>query len=344
MALPRPAGEIRNTYEGEESLFYTTRYRYASAVVIVGLLALPFFLGRYPLSIYQNVLIFYISAIGLIVLTGYAGQISVGHGAVMGVGAYTVGLVGGAVALPFVITILIGGLVAAALGAVVGLTARRLKGWYLLISTLAFQVIFVVAIETFRGVTRGAHGLPIPDPTLLGTSMQGPPFAVILAGTAILTTFVVANIRRSYLGRAFAAIGHRDIVAEILGINLTKYKIYAFAIGFFFGGVAGGFYSFSLGVVAPEEFNLFVSIEIIGIILVGGINRIKGAALGALLFVLVPEVLIVFAIEHGIPVGPLIKFVFAAIVIGFLLYEPRGLAKIWEDTKEYFRAWPYRHF
>lgn len=344
MTLPRPSGEIRTSYESEESLFYTRRFKYASGVLALALIALPFFLGRYPRSIYQNVLIFYISALGLIVLTGYAGQISVGHGAVMGVGAYTVGIVAGRIELPFVLTILVGGLVAGAFGALVGLTARRLKGWYLLISTLAFQVIFVVAIETFRGVTRGAHGLQIPDPTILGASLMGAPFAFVLAVTALLATLLVANVRRSHLGRAFQAIGHRDIVAEILGVNLTVYKVYAFALAFFLGGIAGGFYSYSLGVVAPEEFNLFVSIELIGIILVGGLERIKGAALGALMFVLVPEVLIVFAIEYGVPVGPLVKFVFALIVIGFLLYEPKGLAKIWEDTKEYIRAWPYRNF
>lgn len=344
MALPRPSGEIRTSYESDESLFFTRRYKYASIAAIIGLIALPFFLGRYPMTIYQNILVFYISAIGLILLTGYAGQISVGHGAVMGVGAYTVGLVGGAVELPFVITILIGGLVAAALGVLVGLTARRLKGWYLLISTLAFQIIFIVAIETFRSVTRGAHGLPIPKPTIMGASMEGAPFTFTLAVFAVAVTFIVANIRRSHLGRAFVAIGHRDIVAEILGINLTLYKVYAFAIGFFLGGIAGAFYSYSLGVVAPGAFDLFVSIEIIGIILVGGIDRIKGAALGSILFVLVPEGLTVFAIEYDIPVGPLIKFVFAALVIGFILYEPRGLAKIWEDAKEYLRAWPHRNF
>lgn len=344
MPLPRPAGEIRRSYEAEESLFFTHRYKFATLALAIALFVVPFFMSRYALSILQSILIFYIAALGLIVLTGYAGQISVGHGAVMGVGAYTVGLVGARYQLPIVVLVLLGGVMAGILGIGVGLTARRLKGWYLLISTLAFQVIFIVTIETFRGVTRGAHGLPIPEPTAFGQSLEGVPFTLVVVVFAILATFFVANLRRSYLGRAFMAIGHRDIVAEIIGVGLTKYKVYVFVIGFFLGGVAGGLYSVSLGVVAPEEFNLFVSIELIGIILVGGLERIKGAALGAILFVLVPEALVVYAIEYSIPVGPLIKLVFAVIVIGFLLYEPKGLAKIWEDTKEYLRAWPYRHF
>lgn len=344
MALPRPSGEIRTSYEAEESLFYTTRFKYASVLLMVAAFAYPLLLSGYMLSIYQELLIFYIAALGLNLLTGTAGQISVGHAAVMGVGAYTVGLLGAEVQLPFIVLVLIGGLVAAALGVLVGLTARRLKGWYLLISTLAFQVIFVTLIETFRGITSGVHGLQIPDPTFLGATVGDEPFTLTIVGLGILSTFLVANIRRSYLGRAFEAVGHRDIVAEVLGVGLLKYKIYAFVISFFLGGIAGGLLAYSLGGIVPSTFDLFRSITLIGIILVGGLGRVKGAALGSMVFVLVPELLVGFAISQGLPVGPLVKFVFAIIVIAFLLYEPRGLAKIWEDTKEYIRAWPYRHF
>lgn len=344
MTLPRPSGEIRTTYETEESLFYTRRYKYASVLLMAGLLAVPFFLDRFFLSIYQELLIFYVAALGLNLLTGNAGQISIGHAAVMGVGGYTVGLLEAVIHLPFVVLVLVGGANAALLGVLVGITARRLKGWYLLISTLAFQVIFVTLVETFRGVTKGAHGLQVPDPAVMGSPVSEVSFTVTIVVIGILCTFLVANIRRSYLGRAFEAIGHRDIVAEVLGVNLLKYKVYAFVISFFLTGLAGGLFAYSLGGIVPSEFDLFRSITLIGIILVGGLGRIKGAALGALVFVLVPEILVGFAIRYGLPVGPLVKFVFALIVIGFLLYEPRGLAKIWEDTKEYVRAWPYRQF
>lgn len=344
MALPRPSGEIRTSYESEESLFYTRRFKYASFLLMAGLLLFPVLLGGYFQSIYQELLVFYIAALGLNLLTGTAGQISVGHAAVMGVGAYTVGLLGARYQLPFLLLVFIGALVAAVLGILVGLTARRLKGWYLLISTLAFQVIFVTLIETFRGVTQGAHGLQIPDPTFLGSDVSGVPFTISIVVIGILCTFFVANIKRSYLGRAFEGIGHWDIVAEVLGVNLLRYKIYAFAISFFITGLAGGLFAYSIGAIVPSEFDLFRSITLIGIILVGGLGRIKGAALGALVFVLIPEMLVGVAISYSLPVGPLIRFVFAVIVIAFLLYEPRGLAKIWADVKEYIRAWPYRQF
>lgn len=346
MSLPRPSGEIRTNYEGEESLFYTRRYKYASVLLMAAALAVPLVLSGFFLSIYQELVIFYIAALGLNLLTGNAGQISVGHAAVMGVGAYTVGLLETVVGvpLPFFVLVVVGGLVAAALGVLVGITARRLKGWYLLISTLAFQVIFTTLIETFRTTTGGVRGLQIPDPAAFGSPVGDTWFTLVIVALGILVTFLVANIRRSYLGRAFEAIGHRDIVAEVLGVNLLQYKIYAFVVAFFIGGLSGGLLAYSLGGIVPSSFDLFTSITLVGIILVGGLGRIKGAALGSLVFVLIPEALVSVAIRYGLPVGPLVRLVFAVIVIGFLLYEPRGLAKIWADVKEYLRAWPYRHF
>lgn len=341
MAIPRPSGEIRKSYEGEESLFSTDRFKYVSIATMIFLFILPLFMSKYFISLYQNVIIFYIGALGLILLTGNTGQISIGHGAVLGVGGYTTGILAGMYNLPFFILLLIGGGSAALIGVGIGLTARRLKGWYLLVSTLAFQIIFVNLLSTFSDVTGGEFGLTVPKPYFLGYSLEGVPFTFAVVGIGILVTFLVANIQRSFLGRVFEAISHRDIVAEVLGVNLTKYKIYAFLISFFLGGLAGGLYAYQMGGLAPSNFDLFVSITFIGIILVGGLRSIRGAALGSILFVMLPEGLTVFSVRYGLPVGPLNRFVFAVIVILFILYEPWGLSKMWTDAKKYFKSWPY---
>ncbi len=314
-------------------------------------LAFPFFANRYYLTLANQVGIATIGAIGLNILVGYTGQISLGQGGFMAVGAYTAGLLTARMGMPWYVSTLAACLVTALVGAVFGIPSLRLKGLYLAIATLAAQEVIIWIVTHWDTVTGGVNALVVPDPTLLGVQMNTDFrfYWVIwaIAGIAALTT---VNLFRTHYGRAFIAIRDQDIAAEVMGINLFRYKLLAFAVSSFWVGMAGALTAHYRNIVTWERFTVDVSVLYLAMIIIGGLGSVSGSFFGAAFMTLLPAILTNLgrALKSTFPfVDAIIPFVqqavFGLVIILFLVFEPEGLRKIWKDIKDYFRLWPFSY-
>jgi branched-chain amino acid transport system permease protein len=289
------------------------------------------------------------SATGLNILTGYTGLVSLGQAAFMGVGAYTVAVLEIRIGTPFVVNLLLAGAMTAAVGAFFGIPSLRVKGLYLAIATIAASMIlhFVFAHWSLTG---GTQGLSMPPASFFGIALDQPHklYWLIIPVTALMI-LGAANLFRTRIGRAFIAIRDRDISAEVLGIPLLQTKLMSFALSSFYAGIAGGLWAYFFRVVTPESFPLINSIFYLAAIIVGGMGTILGGILGAAFMTLVPEVLklVVGWITPWVPdalslLAPIRTIVFGALIVGFLIFEPQGLAEIWHRIRRFFHLWPFR--
>ena len=337
-----PAGVFKERYLQEMAHLRYPIHWAGLAVGLVALAALPLALGSYAAGLAIDAMIFFVAALGLNITTGLAGQISLAQGALLGVGAYTVaklapllGFNGSALLL-----IPLAGLVAAVVGLVTGLPSFRLKGYYLAMASIAAQAVLVYAFQTWIDPDQGVE---IPDYTKTVAGIEfgrGLPlyYAVLLVTAAAALT--AANIGRSGLGRAFKAVRDNDLSAEIIGIDVTRAKALAFALGAFYAGIAGALYALRNSSVAWDAFQLETSIELLAIVLVGGVGRIVwGTLLGVLL--LHTGWTLVDSLVGG---NVVLKYlVFGALVTGFVVKEPEGLIGVLRRVKEYFRLWPFSY-
>lgn len=342
---------IHHTSYASELRLRTTRAEQVRMWLAVGLvLVLPFVLSPFWLAVANRIGIAVIGAIGLNILTGFTGQISLGQGAFLAVGAYTSGLLTVRLGFPTVLSIVCAILFTALVGAFFGLPALRLKGLYLAIATLAAQFIVLYLVRNWDVITQGRDSISVPRPELFGFVFAGDfRWYWPIMGCAVLATIMGRNLFRSGIGRAFMAIRDQDIAASALGVDLTRYKVLAFAVSSGFVGLAGaltGHYR----IITWERFELAVSIEYLAMIIVGGLGSILGAILGAIFIVLLPSALEQFAFSvRGVLPGltaqlPALQLgAFALAIMLFLIFEPRGLARIWQRTKDYFRLWPFRY-
>lgn len=343
-------GVYHRDYASELRLRHTRTEQVRLWLAIVAIIAAPFVLSPYWLTVSNRIGIAVIGAIGLNILTGYTGQISLGQGGFLAVGAYTSGLLVTRAGLPTLAAIVIAVLVTALVGAFFGLPALRLKGLYLAIATLASQFIILFLVRNWDTLTGGVESIAVPKPELFGFVLRGDfRWYWVIAGCAVLATVTARNLFRTGLGRAFMAIRDQDIAAEALGVDVVRYKVLAFAVSSGFVGLAGaltGHYR----IITWERFTLDVSIEYLAMIIVGGLGSVLGSILGAFFIVLLPA-----GIEQ---VGTSLRDVFPAVtrqlpalqlgtfglvIILFLIFEPRGLARIWQRIKDYFRLWPFRY-
>jgi branched-chain amino acid transport system permease protein len=285
------------------------------------------------------------------ILTGFTGLISLGQAGFMGVGGYTVAWLSMNTGLPFPVTLLLAGLLAAAVGILVGLPSLRVKGLYLAIATLAASVFLHFIFAEWESVTGGMAGLSLEPAHLFGLTFQTD-FAMyfIIVPLAILMVLAAKNVFRTRIGRAFIAIRDRDISAEILGINLLHYKLMSFALSSFYAGVAGGLFAYFFRVVTPESFPLSMSIFYLAAVIVGGMGNLLGGILGAAFMTLIPEVLqlLTAALTPFYPnapifMSPMLEIIFGALIVGFLIFEPHGLAEIWHRIRRFFSLWPFRN-
>jgi branched-chain amino acid transport system permease protein len=268
----------------------------------------------------------------------------------MAVGAYGSGLLVTRLGMPWWLTIPVAALIAAAVGAFFGLPSLRLKGLYLAIATLAAQQIISWAIIR-SPLTGGVEALVVPSPTLFGVRINSDPnFYWIILFFLILTIFFAVNLFRTKIGRAFIAIRDQDIAAEVMGVNIFRYKVTAFAISSFIAGMSGALLAQYRGIVNYERFTIETSITFLAMIIVGGLGSVSGSIYGAILITLLPAILsnLGSALGASIPqMATLIPFIqkgaFGIIIILFLIFEPEGLAKIWRDIKDYFRLWPFSY-
>jgi len=315
----------------------------------------PLFLAEYYVSILNLILIAVVGALGLNILVGYTGQISIGHGAFMSVGAYTAANLANRLGSPWPVNLLAGGLMAALIGAIVGIPSLRIKGLYLAIATLAGQLIIEWTINHVTFISGGVQAsIEVPRPRLgsmvLSTHRDMYYFLLFFVVLAIVGTL---NLMRTRIGRAFIAIRDQDIAAEIIGIDIFRYKLLAFAISSFYAGVTGVLYTYFLGIANYEQFQIGVSIDYLAMIIIGGLGSVLGSIFGAAFVTLLP-ILIRYAMEafgtvffseatvHNL-IPALRLTLFGALIIVFLVLEPEGLNRLWRNIRSYFRVWPFAY-
>jgi len=349
--INRPCGIFDKNYFQAKELFRTPLRKGLLALLIVGMLALPYLVGDYGLSILTLICAFTIGMLGLQIITGYCGQISIGHAAFMGVGMYTVGILQKHFGLSFWICLPLAGLVPMGIGMLFGIPALRMKGLYLAFATLAAHFVIVYVISNWRSVTNGTDGMWMKRPgSLLGIDFQSDRNYYFLVLTiTVLMTYLAKNLTRTRLGRAFVAVRDNDIAAEVMGINIAQTKILAFGIGCFFAGIAGALGGAYYEYVNVEWFGFDDSIWFLGFLVVGGFGSIFGAIAGATVWKVLDELTTLVTPLAETFLGGAAFYASAAfalvfyslIIIVFLVFEPRGIAHRWEIVKRSYRLHPF---
>lgn len=343
-------GTAKESYRADEALLTTGPQKFWMGVLFAGLLILPFVFSSYWIYLACLVMINITAATGLNVLTGFTGLVSMGHAAFMAVGAYTVAWLEKNTGVPLLMNLVVGGLVAAALGVLVGLPSLRVKGLYLAIATIAASFIFHFVFIEWKSVTGGSAGLSLEPGRIFGFELvEYKHLYWLIMPVCVLMVTGAANLFRNRIGRAFIAIRDRDISAEVLGIPILRYKLMSFALASFYAGVAGGLWVLFFRVVTPESFPLVTSIFLLAAVIVGGMGTILGGVIGAIFMTMVPE-LLRFVVDFLSPVipnaslilSPVRTVVFGALIVGFLIFEPQGLAEIIQRIRRFFRLWPFR--
>jgi branched-chain amino acid transport system permease protein len=342
-------GDYVTDYRGAEALFRTPTQRTWFSLFLVSLLLLPFIAGQYLTFLACLVAIHVIAATGLNITTGFTGLISIGHAVFLGVGAYTVAVLAG-LGTPFWLSLPAGAGLAAGVGLAVGLPSLRIKGLYLAVATLAAQFLLSFVFREWESVTGGVRGLSVPPAILAGWAFDSDAkIYFLIMPLAVLVVLGARNLFRTRIGRAFIAIRDRDLSAEVIGINLFRYKLLSFAIGAAYAGLAGGLWAYFYRAITPESFTLQLGIFYLAAIIVGGLGSILGSVLGALFMALVPELLralvglaALYSTHAAILLSPLREIVFGVLIIAFLIFEPHGLAEIWRRVRRYFFLWPFR--
>ena len=342
-------GTLKESYSADAALFDSRTQKVWLAVGAALLVLFPFMASDYWMYLACLVSINVASATGLNILTGYTGLVSLGQAAFMGLGAYTVAVLEIRFGTPFMLNILAGGLVAMVGGLIVGIPSLRVKGLYLAIATIAASFIahFLFANMALTG---GTAGLTVPPARIFGAALDTS-FRLywVIVPVTMLMLLGAANLFRTRVGRAFIAIRDRDISAEVLGIPLLRYKLLSFGLSSFYAGVAGGLWAYFFRVVTPESFPLVMSIFFLAAIIVGGMGTILGAILGAVFMTMVPELLklVVDLLPGGsqlvVFLSPVRTIIFGALIIGFLVFEPQGLAEVWRRIRRFFHLWPFRN-
>jgi branched-chain amino acid transport system permease protein len=357
--LYREAGQFKSSYGEDQQIFPIRQDRIAMALLLVfAFVVVPLFGNQYWLSaLITPFLIFALAALGLNILTGYAGQLSLGTAAFMAVGAF--------MAYNFVLrmpwlgvipSFVLAGLCAALVGVVFGLPSLRIKGFYLAVATLACQFFVLWVIQRWGWITNhSASGVITAQTiTLFGYPLTSPAAKYLFTLSVVAVLALAAkNLMRSETGRAFMAVRDMDVAASVIGIPMMKTKLLAFAISSFYCGVAGALYAYTyLGTVEPEAFTLDLSFRVLFMIIIGGVGSILGSFLGAAFITLFPIMLnlatsgvshaLGVEVSHAV-VSNLELIVFGGLIIFFLIVEPNGLARLWQITKEKLRLWPFPH-
>ncbi len=343
-------GDAVSTYSADEAIFRTNTQLVWMGILLVIMLAFPIIVNPYLLFLGCLIGIAIISATGLNILIGLTGQISLGHGAFMGIGAYTAVWLANEYGFSLQLTMPLAGLLAAVVGVIVGLPSLRVKGLYLAIATMAASVIMHFIFVHWESVTGGNNGLNLVNASLFGIELDNDfKMYYVIAPLAIVAVLGERNLLRTRIGRAFIAIRDRDISAEVLGVNLLKYKLMSFGLSSFYAGCAGALWAYFFRVVSPESFPLEVSIFYLAAVIVGGMGTVVGPIFGAAFMTLVPEMLkfVTVLLEPIIPnaqihLAPIKGIVFGVLIVTFLLFEPHGLAEIWRRVQRFFRLWPFK--
>lgn len=348
-----PAGTYNDNYENDMAIFRTGLQKVLLVLFLALLFTLPLFVtAREVLHLIITIAYWIVAALGIGILTGYCGQISLGHAAFVAIGAYTAGILAVKLNFPFWATFPFAGIIAGLAGIIVGLPALRVKGFYLILTTLAAQFIVSYILIRWTSLTGGYLGLAVPFPKIGGIELASPnSYYYFAIPVTCLMVFFAKNLTRTKLGRTFIAIRDNDLAAEVMGINLSYYKLLAFFIGCFFAGVGGALYTFYAISISPDYFTLLDSIWYLGILVIGGIGSITGVIFGVVFVKLLDYLTYLAAPALGalLPgigvnmVAALGPIVFGLVIILFLVFEPRGLHHWWETLKATVRIWPFAY-
>mgnify|MGYP001118789897 CR=1 FL=1 len=355
--------DMKRDYYEDIELFSSGTVLFWSVVLLAVLFTLPLYVASYNIYLFNIILVHVILAVGLNILVGYTGQISLGHAGFFAIGAYGTALLAMHLHLPFLVALVAAGLIAAFFGFLLGLPALRLEGPYLAIATLGFGLTIMHIIGRWE-VFGGRMGITAPP---LDLGVPGTPLSLVIEGDVKIYYLVLAvtilmvigarNITKTRVGRAFVAIRDDDIAAEVMGVNLTIFKTMSFALSAFYAGVAGGLYGFVVSFFDPFTFNLILSIVFLVMVVVGGLGSILGAVMGATLITYLQfdllknveelpymgEILVQFSRKWLTVIG-LANFGSVAlglIMLGIVIFEPLGMFGIWIRVKKYWKTWPF---
>jgi branched-chain amino acid transport system permease protein len=350
-----PAGDFRTSYAADTTIFPTVTGRNVAIATIFALCIAPIALSQYWLSILIQIGYLAVAALGLQVLLGASGQISVGHAAFFGFGAFTSVYLSNALSIPVFFAIPLAGAATAAAGLVFGLPAARLKGLYLAIATLAAQYILLDFFARAEWFTGGVVPVIAQPFTLFGVTLRGDwqYFYVVLA-YLVGCYLLVTNLMRTRDGRALIAIRDHYLCAEMMGIDLTRYRTLAFGLAALFAGIGGALYAHYQEVVANEGFGIDRSILFLAMVIIGGAGSVMGTLMGTAFMVLLPEamewicaLLRGSAIDRALALGNSIAFLreiaIGLAIVFFLIFEPQGLAHRWRQIKAYWKLYPFSH-
>jgi branched-chain amino acid transport system permease protein len=351
--LFRENGQFKASYRADLQMLPILQDRvFMAALLAFAFLALPFLASDYLLlSIFIPFLILTLAAIGLNLLVGYCGQISIGHAAFMGVGAYAAyNLVLRLPFLNFIVVLLLAGLIAAAVGMLFGIPSLRIKGLYLGVATLAAQFFMDWIFARVKWLTNNSPSASPPPVELFGWTVDTPVRKYLfLLAILVVFTVVAKNLVRGHLGRAWMATRDQDVAAEVIGIRPIYAKLSAFAVSSFYCGIAGALWGFiHLGSWEPLAFDLNLSLNLLFMIIIGGMGSLTGAYFGAAFIIMLPILLNRIPELLGVPfstatVSHVEFMIFGVLIVLFLVLEPHGLARLWAIGKEKLRLWPFPH-
>ncbi len=311
--------------------------------LIAGCLLLPLVGDDYIVSLLTFVCIYAIAAMGLMLLAGYTGQVSIGHAAFFAIGAFTSAILTGK-GVPFLLALPSAGMIAGLSGIVIGLPVLRLSGLYLSVATMGFAFIVEEILARWESLTRGNLGMFLDAPAIGSLQFDTETrFYYLAFAVLVLTLLASKNILRSPTGRAMIAIRDSEVAAQAMGIDLAKFKTIAFAVSAFLTGIAGSLYGHKLSFISPESFTLLVSIEFLAMVIIGGLGSIHGAVFGAIFYILLPQIIIMtkdympklLRDQTGLESG-----LFGLMIVLFILFEPLGIYGRWLKIKHYLEAFP----
>ena len=353
--LYRENGQFKNNYRSDQQMLPILQDRlFMLALVGIAFLVVPFVVSDYVfLSLFIPFLILALAAIGLNLLVGYCGQISIGHAAFMAVGAYAAyNLALRVPQLNFLVVLVLAGLIAAAAGMVFGIPSLRIKGLYLAVATLAAQFFMDWLFARVKWFTNYAHSGSVSTAPveMFGWRIAAPVEKYLfLLAILIVFTVIAKNLVRSHIGRSWMAMRDMDVAAEVIGIRPVYAKLTAFAVSSFYVGVAGALWGFvHLGSWEPLAFSLTLSLNLLFMIIIGGMGSLLGSYFGAAFIVVLPILLNQIPLWLGIPISTSMAshlefMIFGALIVFFLIVEPHGLARLWAIGKEKLRLWPFPH-
>jgi branched-chain amino acid transport system permease protein len=345
-----PSGTFNQSYAQDMAIIRTKTQWVILFVFLVFLFTCPLYYSDRMLTILTIIGITVISVHGLNILTGYCGQISLGHAGFMAVGGYVSGILCAKLGWSFWVALPTAALAAGMVGLIFGLPSLRIKGFYLIMATIAAHFIIIWVILQLYDITGGADGLAVPRPEIGNFVFESKAsYFYLIMIIACLATFLAKNIVRTRAGRAFIAIRDNDLAAEVMGINIWAYKLLAFFIGCVFAGVAGSLLVHYIAFASVDEFPFMNSVWYLGMLIVGGMGSTAGAIFGAVSLKLLDELVTIagpalaalFPAVAAQAAASLSLIVRGLVIILFLIYEPRGLAHRWERIKAYYRLWPF---